>query len=171
MRRLLLGIYLPLILILPSVLFVVALTLIRNPQIPYYAIGKARLHSDVVNAKVLLDGEELPALVYSLKDYRKPGEGRRFMVFSPGWNGIYPMTILDIDNRNVGYSPASANTHSMFFSRYLIQTDAAYDVIWESRTKSWGGEPKMAVHGNRVTFYVDKLLGEKKVEIIFDNKL
>lgn len=171
MRRLLLGIYLPLILILPSIFFVVALTFIRSPQVPAYILGYARLHNHPVNAMVFIDGEEIQALVYSTDEYRNPSEGRTFLVYPMEMRSEFPVTMIDIDRRDIGLTNFDDSKYKMFPGRNLIQMSGAYAVIWASDKVKWGYDPKMTVEGNKITYFEEKLIGEKKIEIIFENNL
>ncbi len=171
MKRLL-KYYLPIAITFASLLIFSFFFLVRNPGIPLYALGRARLHDSPLAARLYIDGVEQPeARVYSLEKYRNTYEHGDFLVFVPRTGGIDRVTVIDVDRRDVGWLNSGEPYFTMYLGRFLIQTDAAYAVIYASDKLKGGQDPEVTVEPAKITYLAKIPGGDRKIEIVFEENL
>lgn len=150
--------YLPVSIILLCSGFSILVYLVKNHSVAIlYPLGKARLHTETVEATVKINGvQKVNAKVFKVS----PDE---WLVYAPE-SESHPVIIIDEAKNDIGSTNSGKNYYELLFGRYLVQSDAAYAVVYASSPK-WELNPNLEITDSRISYKTQRLENGKLVDV------
>jgi hypothetical protein len=123
-----------------------------------YALGKARIHSEIVKSTVKINGNEQTGVkVFKL-------DNERWLVYSPNFEDSNGVIIVDKAKNDIASTNAGKDYYELIFNNYLFQSDSAYAVVYASSAK-WGLNPNLDITDSRISYMTQELENDKLVEV------